>query len=669
MNIGSLLLALALPTSVYSIATSILGGTRTIEQLKKTTHAVAIILTLACAMLAYAFISDSFNVIYVASYSSRSLPFLYKLSGLWAGLDGSLLFWAFILSICASIAIAREECVTGHSPARTRVINAALQCVVLFFLVMLVFQANPFATLSSSPTDGRGLNPLLQNVFMLVHPPLLYVGYVGFTIPVAYAMASLILNEKTDGWLREIRVWTIISWLFLTAGNLLGAMWAYVELGWGGFWAWDPVENAGIMPWFAACALLHSFILQERRGMLRMWNVALMIFTFILTIFGTFITRSGVIRSVHSFSDITIGIYFIVFIAITTIVAALLILTRRKSLSGAIKLEHLVSREGSFYLNNVLLLFALGILIWGTVLPLLVELFTGQKGEVGPKFFNSMMAPIGILLLFLTGIGPEMSWRHIRRGIIKRDFLLPAIMAGTTLIMTFIFGVRKWFPACAMVGAIFMISAIADEFVRSSGTLANRFSGGKFSSFLSLFRRAPRRYGGYIVHFGIAILFVGLAGSAYQHEHHLSLKIGEISQSAGYEFLLKEIEWVQQSDNEGAIAHVFVSAKGQTIAHLTPALYLHRNQPKPIAEIDLRIEPLKDIYLAMGSIFEDESGADFVLTINPLILFVWIGSAIMVLGTALAMLPRKRSNSSLPENDTEAIIDISLCRASKEDFA
>ena len=637
MTIGALALTLALPASIYSMLT------------KKAVHFVTALVSIASIMLIYAFVADTFQIEYVYSYSSRNLPLVYKLAGIWAGLDGSLLFWAWLLTICASVVAVKTP--GGY-------INEILQIVISFFLIMLVFEANPFTMLPNVPPDGQGLNPLLQNFFMLIHPPALYIGYVGLTVPFAYTIARLLKNNEPSGYLTiapSIRIWTMVSWLFLTLGNILGAIWAYVELGWGGFWAWDPVENAGILPWFTACAFLHSIIIQERRSMLNMWSVVLIVITFLLTIFGTFITRSGVIQSVHSFSDITIGAYFIVFLALAALASLILIFLRRKEIKGKNKLESLVSYEGAFYVNNVLFVFALIAVMWGTCLPLFAEWFTGQKLEVGPEFFNRVMAPVSIALLFLTGIGPSMSWRKARRGLFKKEFLLPAIISLSVAVLTFAFGVRQWFPLLVALGSAFALVTIFGEFIRAARIK---------KTFFRLFRWAPRRYGGYIVHLGIVFLFIGIAGSAYKSEYNLSLKKGETVKAGNYNLVLNKIDWVHGGDSEGVIADVNIESAGTKLGNLKPALFLHKNQPKPIAEVDLFIRPFKDIYIALGGISDDEGSAEVVLTINPLISFVWLGGLVMCIGAVLALLPA----AGKKETDKEMELDIALGRAEKEDF-
>lgn len=656
MVIGSILLSLALALSVYSFFTSIFGNSSPVMAKRGVTaaHLTTLLITVASLMLVFLFVNDSFDVKYVASYSNLSLPLIYKITGLWAGLDGSLLLWGWILAICATLAVQKDG---THS-----YVNAVLQAIISFFLIMLVFDANPFAPLGYIVEDGDGLNPLLRNIFMIVHPPSLYIGYVVLSVPFAIVIARLLkkdgLPEKNNPLYHAVRNWTLAAWLFLTIGNLLGAMWAYVELGWGGFWAWDPVENAGIMPWFTATAFLHTLIIQEKRGLLVRWNILLVILTFLLTIFGTFITRSGIISSVHSFSDMTIGTYFMVFMAVVILFSGYLIISRAKILKSGKSIESLFSYEGAFYLNNVVLIFALVGIIWGTMLPLFAQIFIGQKIEVGPPFFNKMMAPIGVILLFLTGIGPEMSWRRWRKGLFKKSFMIPSIFVAAVLLELLLAGVRNWFSILAVLGSTFIIVTIVCELVR-----ARKFE----SSFKLLVRRFSRRYGGYIVHLGIAILFIGIAGSPYKQEYQFNLKIGEKQEIGGYQILLNKLNWQESPEMRSVQSDVQIFNGEKNVSILRPALFLHKNQPKPTAEVDIYISPLKDIYLTLAGISEDEKSGDFTMTINPFISFVWLGGFVMIFGTVIALLPpKKREKGSLV--DEEIMLDISLDRAVTEDF-
>lgn len=641
MVIGNLALMLALPAALYSIFVS-----------KKSAHIVTFLVSIASIMLIFGFVNNSFEINYIYEYSSLSLPFLYKLSGIWGGLEGSLLFWAWLLTICVSIVTLLEK---GRD---IKIVNVFLQAITIFFLITIIFQANPFDPSPVSHTDGRGLNPLLQNFFMLIHPPALYIGYVGFAVPFAYVVAGLF--DGTN-YFKEIRLWTIVSWLFLTLGNLLGAAWAYIELGWGGFWAWDPVENAGILPWFTACAFLHSIILQERRGMLKMWNVVLIILSFILTIFGTFITRSGIIQSVHSFSDMSLGLYFIVFLAIVILFSIWLLISKRKLFKGQKKLESIFSREGAFCINNVLFVFALFGILWGTMLPLFGEWFFGQKVEVGPPFFNRIMAPLGVLVLFLTGIGPSMSWVKARKGLFKKEFFVPSVLAVIAVVVTYLLGVKLWFPLFVSAGSVFVLTTIVDEFVRSILIESRKDQVGKMAAFLKLFGMAPRRFGGLVIHFGIILLFIGIAGSSYKSEYALNLAKGEKVAVAGYEFTFNSLDWLNSSDSEGVAANVALSKNGKSISNLKPALFLYKNQPKPLAEIDLKVGLLSDVYLALAGISKEDS-AEFELTITPLISFVWLGGVVMILGTILAILPARS------RRDEESDLDVEMGRATKEEL-
>ena len=651
MILGNLALSLALPAVVYSICISIFAAKndKLVSKARGSAHFATLLVSISSIMLIFAFVADRFNIEYVYSYSSIALPFLYKLSGIWAGLDGSLLFWAWLLTICGSIVALTNK------KENFALVNVILQLVVAFFLITIVFEANPFVETLSSPPDGRGLNPLLQNFYMLIHPPALYVGYVGFTIPFAYVLAGL-LNRSYDLWedISTIRMWVIVSWLFLTVGNFLGAMWAYVELGWGGFWAWDPVENAGILPWFTACALLHSVFMQERRGMLKTWNVVLVILTFLLTIFGTFITRSGVIQSVHSFSDVTIGTYFLIFLALAMLFSIILVIVRRGKLTGGPKIGSLISREGAFYVNNILFIFALVAVMWGTVLPLFAEWFTGQKLEVGPPFFNRVMAPVGIALLFLTGICPEINWKKIK---FSKRLIISLALSFLAGIIALVFGIREWFSVLAISGVTLVIISMYISVARAIFYEAKKRSCSIFKAKYLLFRLAPRRYGGYTVHFGIALLFIGIVGSAYKTDQQISLTKGEAQNVAGYELTLTSLEWVKGVDNEGLITTVSITKDGKKIDVLKPALFIHKNQEKPIAEIDFDMGLFKDLYLSLGGITKDEMTGEFSFIVNPVISFVWLGGLFMIIGTIVAILPRMRNELGTDEDED---LDVAL---------
>lgn len=664
MPIGKLCLALALPVSVFSFIASLLGQKNPGMLLKarKMCHVVTGLVSVASLMLVYAFVSDTFQLEYVYSYSSKSLPLIYKLTGLWAGLDGSLLFWLWILVVCASIVSFTKKSDEFYD------INVILQAIIIFFVLMLVFVADPFKTLLETPLDGKDLNPLLQNPFMIIHPPALYLGYVGFSVPFAYALTMLLRNNPsfTRLWFDEIRLWVIVSWLFLTVGNILGAMWAYVELGWGGFWAWDPVENAGILPWFTATAFLHSLVIQERKGVFKTMNLALLILTFLLTIFGTFITRSGVIKSVHSFSDVTIGLCFIVFLAIATIFSTTLSIARHKKLHADKSVKSLLSREGVFYFSVLLLIFSMFVILWGTILPLVRELIYGDKIEVGPKYFNKHMAPLGIVLLFLMGIGPVMNWGKAKKDTLRKNFLIPLIISSLVGISIFAFGVRAWFSLAVAFGATFVGAIIFDEFANSLRVVVKRIGCGKAKGLIDLFRISPRRYGGYIVHLGVVLLFIGFAGSVYQKEFSFKLSKGEVKKIEGYEFSLAQLQWAASEQHQSVVSTVDLSKGGELIEQLRPALILHKNQQKPNAEVDFHMNIFKDIYLALEGVSEDGKDVSFLLTVNPLIEFVWLGGIVMVIGATAAILLKKRRRKRESDISGDLEIDIALGRESVE---
>src|SRR5690349_2005194 len=465
-----------------------------------------------------------FNVEYVAAYTSRNLPTFYTWSALYAGQKGSLLFWATVLSIFGSLAMVLTA-------PRHRVylpyVSAVVCVVAVFFLVVMLGAANPFERLPYTPVDGRGMNPQLQNPGMVFHPPMLYLGYISITLPFAFAMSAL-LSKRLDGdWLVAIRKWTLLSWLFLSIGIVLGMWWAYVELGWGGYWAWDPVENASFLPWLTMTAFLHSVMIQEKRGMLKRWNFGLIIGSFLLSIFGTFITRSGVIASVHSFTQSNVGYFFLGFLVVAAVLAFTLLHTRWDVLEADVRLESVVSREAAFLFNNLLLVGVAFSVLWGTLFPILSELVRGTKITVGAPFFNRVNVPLGLLLLALTGIGPLIAWRKASTANLRRQFVAPTLSGLLTLVGLGAAGVRDFYALCALSLAGFVAGTIVQEFYR--GIRARRRMHGESAAmaFARLIARNRRRYGGYIVHAGILIYFVAFSGMAFQREQEASLKPGQ----------------------------------------------------------------------------------------------------------------------------------------------
>ncbi len=487
-------------------------------------YAITGCLIVASLALWKGLISHDFNMEYVAAYTSRNLPSAYIFTAFWAGQKGSLLFWAVVLSLFASAAQLLTPRRYAYLMPYVAGVTAA---VITFFVTVMIFAADPFERLAFTPADGRGLNPQLQNVGMIIHPPMLYLGYISLTIPFAFAMAALLSRRLDTGWIHAMRKWTLVSWLFLAIGITLGMWWAYVELGWGGYWAWDPVENASLLPWLTMTAFLHSVMIQEKRGMLKRWNFSLVIGTFLLSIFGTFITRSGVIASVHSFTQSSVGYFFLAFLVIVAVLAFTLLYTRWYLLEADVQLESVVSREAAFLFNNLLLVGIAFSVLWGTLFPILSELVRGTKITVGVPFFNRVNVPLGLLLLALTGVGPLIAWRKASTSNLKRQFIAPVASGLITLLALLAVGVRDFYATVALALAGFVAGTIVQEFYR--GVRARRRMHGESIplAFARLIGRNRRRYGGYIVHVAVLIYFVAFAGMAFKREQEATLKPGD----------------------------------------------------------------------------------------------------------------------------------------------
>nr|MBA3260575.1 heme lyase CcmF/NrfE family subunit [Gemmatimonadales bacterium] len=468
--------------------------------------------------------SHDFNIEYVAAYTSRNLPDGYIFSAFWAGQKGSLLFWAVVLSLFA--AVAQLITPRRYAPLMPYVAGVT-SAVAAFFVCTMLFAANPFERLPFTPADGRGLNPQLQNPGMMIHPPMLYLGYISITIPFAFAVAALLTRGLDTGWIHAIRKWTLVSWLFLSIGITLGMWWAYVELGWGGYWAWDPVENASLLPWLTMTAFLHSVMIQEKRGMLKRWNLGLIIGTFLLSIFGTFITRSGVIASVHSFTQSNVGYFFLGFLVVAGILSFTLLYTRWPLLKADVQLESVLSREAAFLFNNLLLVGIAFSVLWGTLFPILSELVRGSKITVGPPFFNRVNVPLGLLLLGLTGIGPLIAWRKASAANLKRQFIAPVTTGLVTLAVLLAAGVREFHALVALALAGFVAGTVAQEFYRGVRARVRMHGESVPLAFGRLVGRNRRRYGGYLVHVGVLIYFVAFSGMAFKREMEATLKPGE----------------------------------------------------------------------------------------------------------------------------------------------
>ncbi|MEJ2050998.1 MAG: heme lyase CcmF/NrfE family subunit, partial [Calditrichota bacterium] len=526
---GYHLLQLTLTVSIFTVIVSVFGFRKSREDFLASSRRGVILtfglLSFTAAILVYALLSHDFRVEYVASYTSSTLSPFYSLSAFWAGQKGSLLFWAWILSGFSALVLYQNR---EKNQYLMPYVIATLMTIEAFFLLLMLFAENPFETLAFTPADGNGLNPLLQNPGMVMHPPTLYLGYIGFSIPFAFAVAALLTRRLDSQWITTTRKWTIVAWFFLTLGNLFGMKWAYVELGWGGFWAWDPVENASFLPWLTGTAFLHSVMIQERRGMLKVWNVSLVVITFLLTILGTFLTRSGIISSVHSFGKSAVGPFFLWGILAATGFALWLILTRLPDLKSEHQLDSLLSRESSFLLNNLLLLGAAFAVLWGTLFPMISEAVTGAKVTVGAPFFNQVGTPIFLALLLLTGICPLIAWRKATGKNFRRNFLWPMTFSLAGGVLFLILGLRNIYIWMSFVFALFVVYSVGMEFWKGVHTRIRTGRRTLLQALGSLFRTNQRRYGGYVVHLGLIMVFVGITGSVgFKTEQKIQLEQGQ----------------------------------------------------------------------------------------------------------------------------------------------
>ncbi len=594
-------------------------------------------------------LAHDFNIEYVWSYTSRNLPTYFVVSAFWAGQKGSLLFWAVVLSTFAALA----QLLTARRHAHLLPYVAGVtNSVVAFFVSVMIFAANPFSRLDFTPLDGHGLNPQLQNVGMVIHPPMLYLGYISVTIPFAFAVAALLSRRIDSGWVVAIRKWTLVSWLFLSIGITLGMWWAYVELGWGGYWAWDPVENASFLPWLTMTAFLHSVMIQEKRGMLKRWNLGLVVGSFLLSIFGTFITRSGVIASVHSFTQSNVGYFFLGFLAIAGAFSYTLLYTRWPSLEPDSQLESMLSREAAFLFNNLVLVGIAFSVLWGTLFPILSELVRNTKITVGPPFFNKVNIPLGLLLLALTGIGPLIAWRRASRANLRRQFTVPLGAGLGTGLVLLIAGMRDPYPIMALALGGFVTGTIGQEFFRGVRARRRMHGEGVVGALFHLIARNRRRYGGYIVHVAIVIYFVAFTGMAFKREREATLKPGQSIQLAspfGHNYTLTHVGVSQYKALNRFVtaASVRVSRDGKDLGIMTSEKRQHFTVEngqevasfEPSTEVAIRSDLREDLYIVFAGAVDGTEEAVYRFTINPLVWWVWYGGVLLAIGGLITMWP------------------------------
>jgi cytochrome c-type biogenesis protein CcmF len=635
-------------------------------------YAITGCLMVASVSLWKGLISHDFNIEYVAAYTSRNLPSSYIFSAFWAGQKGSLLFWAVVLSLFASAAQLLTARRFAHLMPYVAGVTSA---VITFFVSVMIFAADPFERLGFTPADGRGLNPQLQNVGMVIHPPMLYLGYISITIPFAFAVAALLSRRLDTGWIQAIRKWTLVSWLFLSIGITLGMWWAYVELGWGGYWAWDPVENASLLPWLTMTAFLHSVMIQEKRGMLKRWNLGLIIGTFLLSIFGTFITRSGVIASVHSFTQSSVGYFFLAFLVVAAILSYTLLHTRWALLEADVELESVLSREAAFLFNNLLFVGIAFSVLWGTLFPILSELVRGTKITVGVPFFNRVNVPLGLLLLGLTGIGPLIAWRKASADNLKRQFIAPLASGLLTLAALVVLGVRDFHALVALALSGFVAGTVVQEFYR--GIRARRRMHGESIplAFIRLIDRNRRRYGGYLVHVGVLIYFVAFAGMAFKREREATLKPGESVEMGSpfghtYQFTHLGISQYESLNRIVSAATVQVTKDGKAAGLMTSEKRQHVdsfNRPtfEPSTEVGIRSNLQEDLYIVFAGSVDGTEEAVYRFNINPLVWWVWFGGLVLALGGVVTMWPGGGPRSLAPRR-VQAGYEVTLVGAERE---
>jgi cytochrome c-type biogenesis protein CcmF len=605
-----------------------------------------IAVTAAAFALVYAVFTNDFSITYILEHSNRALPGAYKFSALWSGQEGSLLLWAWLLGMYGFVLrLTHKNDVKLYAYAGT--ILAGIQ---VFFLTVVNFAAPPFALMKGAiPDDGNGLNPLLQYPEMVIHPPMLYLGYVGFSVPFAFALGALMMRYPGEKWIKITRGWTMVTWLFLTCGIFLGMHWAYAVLGWGGYWGWDPVENASFMPWLTGTAFLHSVMMQEKKGMMKSWNVWLIFSTFLLTLLGTLLTRAGLVSSVHAFAQSSIGTWFSVFMGFVLAVCIFTYILQRNHLKGEHHLESLVSRESSFLFNNLVLLAACFVILWGTLFPILSEYVQGTKVTVGPPFYNRVAIPIGLFLLFLTGVGPLLPWRATSLRSIRRNFIVPSIALWGTVIVCLAVGVRPWkdgafdngnfYALVAFAISAGVLAAILSEFFRGAGVIARQTHRNLFAAMYLLIRRNTRRYGGYMIHIGVVIVVIGLAGAAFNRSEEKELALNDSLKIGPYTLLQVGATQDTNPNYNSEYALLDVYRNGKKEFQMTPEkrVYLASDQPQTMVAI--HSVPSWDLYVVYEGTNPDTGQPIIKAFLNPLVSWIWAGVVFIVFGTFVALVP------------------------------
>lgn len=636
-SLGRPSLVAALLLMLAAIALSVWGAidkrAAAAEAGRRALTIAAAFVALAGAALVTALFAHDFSLEYVTNYSSLALSPGYTLAALWGGMEGSLLFWTILLCFFSALAVRRKR----HDDILMRAwATAVLGGIAVFFLVLLIWPADPFVVLADPPPNGNGLNPLLQSPGMLIHPPLLYTGFVAFSIPFAFGMAALLTKRLDESWLLRTRRWSLFAWSALSIGIVLGGAWAYTELGWGGYWAWDPVENASFMPWLTATAYLHSVVIQEKRKMFKVWNLGLILMTYVLAVFGTFLTRSGILSSIHTFTEGPIGKWFLPFLALMLVGGLALIGARLDSLKSENRFDSLLSRESAFLANNVLFLAAAFAVLWGTIYPIIAEAVGGVRLAVGPPFFNSVFIPIGLALIALAGLGPLIAWRRMNTKAFARMIRIPLGAGALTAVALALAGVRSAGALIAFSLCAFTAVAVAEEFVRGSRVHRSRERVGWPSALARTLMRNRRRYGGYVVHLGVVLIVLGFSGAAFRVERSAHLAQGQSMTVGDYTLTYEELVRGETDEKEIYQANIAAYRDGEAVEALTPQRNLHKVQQQYQSEVAIASGPVEDLYVVVTAV-DPDGDASVRAFVNPLTWWIWAGAAVMALGMSVLL--------------------------------
>jgi cytochrome c-type biogenesis protein CcmF len=648
-NVGALALLLAFCIALYAVIASVTGRLKRKPFLtlsgERAMLAVWLCVSTAAGILIYGLMTSDYRMAYVASHTNRDMPLFYKFAAWWGGQEGSLLFWSWLLSTYGAVVIFTTR--RNHRHLLPWVV-AILSTVQLFFLTLNAFVASPFQVLAvdkvvTSVPDGMGLNPLLQYWAMVIHPPFLYLGYVGFAVPFAFAMASLITKAPGDSWIHTTRRWTLVTWLFQSTGVALGSAWAYHVLGWGGYWMWDPVENASILPWFGGTAFLHSVMMQEKKGMMKVWNMVLIATTFFLCIFGTFLTRSGIVSSVHAFAESPIGKFFVAFLALGIAATIWLILDRLDYLKSDAELESVVSRESSFLFNNLILLASCFAVLWGTLFPVITEKLTNEKISLDAVWFNRLMVPIGIFLLFLTGVGPLFAWRRTSIDSLRKNFQWPGIGTLVVAAALLIGGMRYPYSIVSLSLCFFVAATILMEFFRGARAIDEKTRIGFIPAVVELTHRNTRRYGGYLVHMGIVLMFIGYSGHPFNQTSIGEVDKGDTMKVGAYTLKVMDLVDGDTPNYQWETAILDVSKNGRPIGRLEPSRRFYKASQQATALVALRSRLNEDLYINYAA--HTGNKATLQAYVFPLVDWIWIGVLVLIGGTLTALVPSQVARS------------------------